>query len=285
MRADSLIDCNIFNGSKYVQSDIGGCFLSVENDLKNGLQVIFSGTPCQINALKAFLGKKNCPADNLLTIDILCHGTPGARLWIDYRFWLEEKYNSRLVEFSFRYKGDGSKKRMQYSMYARFENGKVLEDSFFLRLYMSLYFTGLVYRDSCYNCKFSSAKRCSDITIGDFWSYEEVMGKKTDTDYGMSLVLVNTDKGMCVVEKIAEDNVYMEECDMDTLLRVQSVFGATDKKTDEVDAFREDYKNHNIEYVLKKYAGYNLKGRIRHIVKKTLTILGLMPVVISLKRK
>lgn len=145
---------------------------------------------------------------------------------------------------------------------------------------MTLYFTGLVYRDS-----FSSAKRCRDITIGDFWKYEEAIGKKMDTDYGISLMLVNTDKGMCVVEKMAEDNVYMEECDVDTLLRVQSVFGATDRKTDEVVAFREDYKNHNIEYVLKKYAGYNSKGRIKHIEKKTFPILGLMPVVISLKRK
>ena len=104
MRVDSLTECNIFNGSKYVQSNIGGCFSCVEDDLKKGLQVIFSGTPCQINALNAFLVKNNCLADNLLTIDILCHGTPCARLWTDYRSWLEEKYNSRLVEFSFRYK-------------------------------------------------------------------------------------------------------------------------------------------------------------------------------------
>lgn len=285
MRVDSLTECNIFNGSKYVQSNIGGCFSCVEDDLKKGLQVIFSGTPCQINALNAFLVKNNCLADNLLTIDILCHGTPCARLWTDYRSWLEEKYNSRLVEFSFRYKGDGTKKRMQYPMYARFENGKILEDSFLLRLYMTLYFTGLAYRDSCYNCKFSSANRCSDITIGDFWHYQEAMGKKTDTNRGMSLMLVNTDKGIRVAGKMTEDNVYMEECEVDHLLRVQSTFGAIDGKNGEVNAFREDYKNHGIEYVLKKYAGYNLKGRVKHIVKKALTVYGLMPVVISLRKK
>lgn len=174
---------------------------------------------------------------------------------------------------------------MKYSMYARFENGKVLEDVFLLRLYMTLYFIGLAYRDSCYNCKFSSAKRRSDITIGDFWQYEEGMGKKTDTDRGMSLMLVNTDKGMSVAGKMDEDDVYMEECDVDHLLRVQSTFGAIDKKTGEVDAFREDYKKHGIEYVLKKYAGYNSKGRVKHIVKNILTISGLMPEFISLRRK
>lgn len=101
----------------------------------------------------------------------------------------------------------------------------------------------------------------------------------------MSLMLVNTDRGMRVAGRMAEDNVYMKECNVDYLLCVQSTFEDTDRKTDKADVFCEDYKNHSIEYVLKKYAGYNLKGRVKHIVKKALIISGLMPVVISLRRK
>jgi len=271
-RVEKVSECKIFNGSKYVQSDIGGCYLSVEEDLKNEMNVLFSGTPCQVNALNTFLRRQNCPTENLLTIDILCHGTPSARLLTDYRHWLEKYYDSRLIEFSFRYKGDGTKRRMKYPMYAKFENGKVLEDAYTLRLYMSLYFSGLTYRDSCYNCKFSSAERCSDITIGDFWQYEKVMGKK-ELRGGMSLVMVNTAKGIRVAEKMT--GAYMEEGDVDKLMYMRETFGATNGKTEAVDAFREEYKNFGIEYILKKYAGYNLKGRIKHILKKGLVAVGL----------
>ena len=284
MRVDNLADCHFFNGSKYVLSNIGGCFLSVEEDLKKSYQVIFSGTPCQINALNLFLVKNNCPTENLLTVDILCHGIPTAKLWADYRHWLEEQYDSKLVYFSFRYKGGGKKNRMKYPMYARFENGKVLEDSFLLRLYMTLYFSGLVYRDSCYKCDFSSSVRCSDITIGDFWQYNEAMRKK-EPGGGMSLVLINTEKGMCVAERMSEEDVYMEECNVERLLATQKTFGATDKNTENIDIFREDYKNFGIEFVLKKYAGYNLKGRLKHILKKSLIVTGMMPIINSLSGK
>lgn len=283
-RVDNLSDSCIFNGSKYAQSDIGGCFLSVENDLKNGKNVLFSGTPCQVNALLTFLRNKKCPTDHLFTIDILCHGTPSARLWADYRHWLEKHYGSRLVEFSFRYKGDGTKKRMQYPMYAKFENGKVLEDTYLLRLYKTLYFSGLAYRDSCYNCRFSSAERCGDITIGDFWQYEEAMGKKTP-DNGVSLMLINTEKGIRVAESMADEDVYMEECDVDRLIAVQSSFGANTERNAAIDTFRNDYKNHGIECVLKKYAGYNSKGHLKHILKKGITVTGLMPMVKSFRGK
>ena len=137
---------------------------------------------------------------------------------------------------------------------------------------MTLYFSGLTYRDSCYSCRFSSAERCSDITIGDFWQYKETMGKK-EAPGGMSLVLVNTEKGQRVTEKMTGS--YKEECDVDSLLKAQSSFGANTEKTASVYKFREDYKNLGIEFILKKYAGYNLKGRIKHVIKKGLVAVGL----------
>ena len=149
---------------------------------------------------------------------------------------------------------------------------------------MTLYFSGLVYRDSCYKCDFSSSVRCSDITIGDFWQYNEAMRKK-EPGGGMSLVLINTEKGMCVAERMSEEDVYMEECNVERLLATQKTFGATDKNTENIDIFREDYKNFGIEFVLKKYAGYNLKGRLKHILKKSLIVTGMMPIINSLSGK
>ena len=111
---------------------------------------------------------------------------------------------------------------------------------------MTLYFSGLTYRDSCYSCRFSSAERCSDITIGDFWQYKETMGKK-EAPGGMSLVLVNTEKGQRVTEKMTGS--YKEECDVDSLLKAQSSFGANTEKTASVYKFREDYKNLGIEFI------------------------------------
>ena len=99
-RAATKEERDEFRGSKYVQSDLTGVFRQVKEDLRNGLAVLFSGTPCQTSGLNAFVGKKL--RENLYLIDIVCHGVPGPYIWRDYLAYLEKKHGSKITYVNFR---------------------------------------------------------------------------------------------------------------------------------------------------------------------------------------
>ncbi len=99
-RATTKEERDEFRGSKYVQSDLSGVFRLIKQDLKNGLTVLFSGTPCQTSGLNSYVGKKL--RDNLVLIDIVCHGVPGPYIWRDYLAYLEEKQGDTITMVNFR---------------------------------------------------------------------------------------------------------------------------------------------------------------------------------------
>ena len=99
-RATTKEERNEFKGSKYVQSDLNTVFRQVKKDLQNGLLVLFSGTPCQTAGLNSFIGKRL--RENLILVDIVCHGVPGPFLWRDYLTFLEKKHGSSICWVSFR---------------------------------------------------------------------------------------------------------------------------------------------------------------------------------------
>jgi len=99
-RATTKEERDEFRGSKYVQSDLTGVFREVKEDLKNGLTVLFSGTPCQTSGLNAYVGKKL--REKLILVDIVCHGVPGPFLWRDYIAYLEKKQGDEIVVVNFR---------------------------------------------------------------------------------------------------------------------------------------------------------------------------------------
>lgn len=117
-RITSLNEVAQIRGSKYVQSDTSQIYKKVKADLSIGQKVLFSGTPCQVAALKNYLGKDY---ENLLLVDIMCHGVPSPLIYDDYRRWLENKQKSKIRKLDFRYKKPGW---TVFSMKADFENGK-----------------------------------------------------------------------------------------------------------------------------------------------------------------
>lgn len=68
-------------GSKYLQARTETAFRDAERYLKQGREVLFTGSPCQIAGLRKFL-RKDYP--NLLTVDFLCHGVPSPGVWRRY---------------------------------------------------------------------------------------------------------------------------------------------------------------------------------------------------------
>ncbi|MBQ9737116.1 MAG: Coenzyme F420 hydrogenase/dehydrogenase, beta subunit C-terminal domain [Clostridia bacterium] len=167
-------------GSKYVQSEIGFTYRDAEKQLKDGKLVLFTGTPCQIAGLKAYLGKDY---GNLITVDLICHGTPS-------HTYLKEHLDAKCKSwdgYSFRGKYD-------FVMVAYLKEQPVFIKNRFRDEYFMAFLNGLSYRESCYECKYARPERVSDITIGDFWGLDR-KSLKNPYKGRISLILPNTQKG------------------------------------------------------------------------------------------
>ena len=177
-----------FRGSKYVQSRVGNTFREAESFLKEGRQVLFSGTPCQIAGLKRFLRKDY---EGLLTVEIVCHGVPSPLVWQHYLASLHPD-EERITSISMRDKKEGWKRyRMEIRTGNKFLYAGMAADNLYCRGFLA----DLYLRPSCYACPVRKGKSGSDITIGDFWGIDSCF-PSFDDDKGTGLVLIYTQKGM-----------------------------------------------------------------------------------------
>lgn len=196
-----------FRGSKYVQSRIGESYKACEQFLKQDREVLFSGTPCQIAGLRLYL-RKEYP--NLFTVDVICHGVPSPLVW---RKYLENTIRSTgtnkmpaISSVTFRNKKLGWKK---YCLEIQIEPKTLLlfepqDKNIFMRGFLS----DLYLRPSCYACPARSGRSCSDLTIGDFWGIRNYR-PDLDDDKGTSAVLVNSQRGLELLEALQLDKTSM----------------------------------------------------------------------------
>lgn len=183
--------------SKYLQSNATKVYSEIKSLLKNNQRVLFCGTPCQVQALYRFLGNKE--NDNLTTIDFICRGVNSPKAFLSYMKMLEEQFNAKASKIKFKAKEWGWHR---FSMRVNFDNGKEYckdryHDLFFIGYLQSGNFT----RPSCYECPFKGFPQKSDITLADFWGIE-IIDKSMDQDKGTSLVMINSDKGQMLFDRI-----------------------------------------------------------------------------------
>lgn len=193
-----------FRGAKYAQSRIGQSFLQAETFLKQGRMVLFSGLPCQIAGLKKFLRKDY---DNLITVDLFCHGVPSPMVW--ERFLEEEVAtpHTQLKSISFRDKASGWK-NYSFSYLQEDADGVHLHRMLSTKnLFMRGFLADLYLRPSCYRCPAKQLKSGSDLTIGDYWGIQQAH-PKLDDDKGVSAILVNTDKGIAILQSVRQVSLY-----------------------------------------------------------------------------
>ncbi|MDD2391373.1 MAG: Coenzyme F420 hydrogenase/dehydrogenase, beta subunit C-terminal domain [Bacilli bacterium] len=263
-KAETSEECNKFRGSKYVQSDLSNVYKQIKDLLKSDRQVLFSGTPCQTAGLKSFLTNSRTNTDNLIINDIVCHGTPSPKIWLDYIDFIEK--GNKLKSYSFRFKERGWH---GYNIMAEYKNGKRKINTKELKIFTNLFSSDLLLRPSCHNCKFANIDRKSDITIGDFWGIEKTM-PGIDDNKGISLALVNTVKGEQVFEKIKENIDFWENKIEDSL---QPNLISPTKKPLKREVFWEYYYKNGFLFIAKKYGGYNfksyMKSKIRYVLQKT----------------
>lgn len=201
-RAANRDNLNSLTKTKYVQSDTTGTFRCVQQDLQEGKEVLFVGTPCQVEALKRFLPKEY---SNLLLVDLVCYGVPSPGVWARYIAYLEKTYHGKLVSFQFRDKrGQNNGHLISY----RIGDQEYVED-YEENLFISMYVSNCTLRPSCHVCPFISVKRSSDITLGDFWGIEKVF-PNIDDGMGTSLVMLRSKRGIELWENLQNRFYYLE---------------------------------------------------------------------------
>lgn len=187
-------------GSKYVQSIVGGVYKEIKEKLEIGKPVLFSGTPCQVDGLKKYLGREY---PELYTLDLICHGVPSPRL-LSYFIKSEEINGKKINSIKFRDKkrnGWCTRGTVSYSI----KNKKKIKiiSPFNNSYYQLYYLRNAVSRQCCYTCRYANTSRVGDITIGDYWNIVKI-SPETDTSGGVSAVLVNTEKGEKLIEIISD---------------------------------------------------------------------------------
>ena len=258
-RATTKEERDAFRGSKYIQSETHQIFESVKNDLLNGLWVLFSGTSCQVNAIKDFCGNIDC--SKLLLVDIVCHGVPSSKIWTDYLKYIEKTNKKKIVSVDFR-----DKSKFGWAAHTEtfvFEDGTDHSSDYFRRLF----YDHLILRKDCFECPYRSLERISDITIADCWGIAEHYPEFNDNK-GVSLVLVNTDQGQSFYNQLSDIDYI--EVDINNLMQPPLKENwIIPKNYDEFWGFynKRSFKKVINKYVLKKPSSYS---RVKYFIRSNL---------------
>lgn len=197
---DSINDLWKLRGSKYLQSDLGNVFSEIKQFLVQGRWVYFVGVGCQVAGLHAFLRKEY---ENLITSDLVCHGTPSQLMFDWHLDYLRKKEKGEIISYSFRdLESWGGGEIYKYISQTHKQGIRRLY-GYNLSPYLYSFMNAFNFRYSCYNCKFAKLPRQGDITLADYWGVRYFF-QDLETDKGVSLVLLNTSKA-CDIWNLIED--------------------------------------------------------------------------------
>ena len=237
---NSIEGLDKLRGSKYIQSNIGLAYKQVKQRLSSGGYVLFTGTPCQISGLMSYLGKDY---EKLVTIDLICHGVPSNSLFLAYIKKLQERLgfaeNEKVSSFEFRRReGWGFEPSITTTM------SKCKKLYGIDALYMSAFDKASIFRRSCYQCHYAKTNRDGDFTIGDFWGVgKQGVPFKYDTTKGVSLLLVNSDKGRSIMKQFGDNDFYVSRTLKEATVRNHNLSGVSPNYNDRdevVQAFISD---------------------------------------------
>jgi len=266
IRASNYEDRDRCRGSKYVQSDLRDVFRMVLDDLKKTKKVLFTGTPCQVAGLNEYLSALECDTANLLTVDLVCHGTPSPKLFKDYLSLCESKRKQQIIEYFHRPKDKGwvSDEKAIYS------DGHIDNSSSLSKIWRKLFYSCYFHRPSCYVCRYTNLQRPADITIADYWGIEKAHPEFMDKR-GVSLLLVNTPKGKAIFESIKDDTIYIQS---DTEKCMQRNLKTPTPRPEGRELAWGHYKKLGFKGIAKKYGGYGFKAILKSHIRKLLSTLG-----------
>lgn len=234
----SFDSINLLRGSKYIPSNLDSVYKEIQRITNEGRKVLFSGTPCQVAAVKTFVA-----SNRLFTVDLICHGVPSLRV---FKAYLEYIRNNRIIkDINFRDKETGWS---NFSISVNFEDGskyieKFNNDDFCWGFNNNYYLNSI-----CYNCPFAKLPRQGDITVGDFWNVAENL----KNEKGVSVVLVNNEKGERII-KLTE-NLCLEKVELSAAVRGNPrIINGEFNKPKVREMLLKDINSNGFEYIKRKY--------------------------------
>ncbi len=257
---ESLKELPTLMGSKYVQSDIGDCYRQAKRYLDEGREVLFSGTPCQIRGLRAYLRKEY---DRLYTVDLVCHGVPSQDSFDRYIAAEQRKVGSPLAQVDFRNKSSGWR---DFSVRLSFENGTVVTNQVRDDLFMRAFLKNLTLRSSCYDCRANKYRSGSDITLGDFWNIEKISETYTD-DRGVSGVMLKTKKGHQLFARLKNDFM-CETHEVDSFVKYNAVVETSVQQPTTRDVYLKQLQTRSFERLDSRFVCSSHKERVKKLIKK-----------------
>lgn len=265
---DSLEDLEKIKGSKYIQADCSEAFKQLIDECKANetAKFIAFGTPCQISGLKAIIKNEKIKND-IITIDLFCHGVPSYLVWKNYLKWLSEKKKIKNIDnIVFRSKHIGwhdfcMEIHSKHKQYYKCAEGD---------LFYKAFFDNILLNNACFDCDSRMNNSSADIRLGDFW------GKKyINRQDGISAILMLTEKGKSIITDMLENKIInlIEETSCDECFKSQSV-NVYDNIEIRNKAFEELVKNEDLKTTIKTYRKLlNRKLKIKKIIKESTSIL------------
>lgn len=268
---DTKSKLSILQGSKYVQSNLWECLETVDVLLKEGRNVLFSGTPCQVDAVKGRFGKYL--ATQLFTIDIICHGVPSTKFLGDFLKEYQRTHDLKIEKLIFRDK-----------KYGWGLNGQIIASNTAVKFtkndfsYYKYFLDGETYRDSCYTCPYSCPKRVGDITIGDYWgikNYDPQLlmenGGTFDFKQGVSCLIVNDERGIELLEKFG-GTLQKAPIEIQNVMKINKQLREPAKHTELRDKIFSLYTKKGYSAVEKLFRKQqfrrNIKNKIKAFIKR-----------------
>ena len=256
--SENFEDCKKFKQSKYVQSYIGLIYQKIESLLNDGKKVLFIGTPCQVQGLKSYLRHEY---ENLILVDIICHGVPSNKFLKDHIKMIEKKKKEIINRVTFR-----DKQKYVLKLYNEEQiiyRKSILRDEFLMG-----FLNNVLERESCFQCKYARTDRVSDITIGDFWGIGKTVPFNKPDNTKVSLILVNTKKGDNFIQN-AKEGLHLEKRELEEAVQGNRMLRQPPKKHKNYYEFRELYSKYGYKKAIRKCLKKEIReGRIKDLKQK-----------------
>ena len=247
-------------GSKYVQSEMSNTFRQAKALLDEGVDVLFSGVPCQIDGLLRYLGKDY---DNLLTCDLVCHGVPSPAVFHSFLNQLEQSHDSKVTGVRFKDKSHGWSNPY---FTATFADGSIYTEDFNRTTYGRGFGMQLFLRPSCAHCKYTNTDRPADFTLADYWGLDPALELPVDRDKGISMVLVGSEKGQTIFEELSNCMGHIERSLTEAVTgnpRLASPLTANPKRAAFFAAFRtRDFDKVETDYLALPSLPYRVAAKV-----------------------
>ena len=262
IRIDNLNDIEKLQGSKYSQSNLTDTYQKIEEDLKNGKKVLFSGTPCQVLSIKKYFEKEK---KNLFTVSVICHGVLNDKILNKRIKEIENKFDTKMNFVKYKSKLNGwDISSIEYDTERLKKVYKFGEDGM-----MNLYLKNFILRESCYNCLAKGSNNVADIILGDFWGIFNIKSEFF-THTGVSAVILNTNVGKKLFDEI-EDKLETLEVNIDDISKYNTSLLESPKRPHERSVIFNDIEENNftmLDKVYKQENNENLREKVIYLTAR-----------------